>query len=359
MDDFIVQNRIDEQHAIDVQHARPCTVLDVLYRCLDRHLRMGLSTQSLRRFLSSKEPTHYSPAALFLSELYETGCITRMNMPVALARSWDAATCPPTSSAWYASRKLDGVRCVAVIGCAPPSRIQSVHLLSRTGRNFGSLRTLQDAFAKVLEACPHMAKTQLGPESKPMTWVLDGELCVIDETQTPFRESFVRAMSQLQQHPSSTDECVATDLVYFPFDMLTLDEFTMGAKEIRRYSARLAHLQRVVSWVHARHPRAPIRALPQVRIDAQDTLDRMLRDAAHWEGIMLREDMPYEGRRTHSMRKIRPKREGEYLVRDIEIRTMRLALDGTYADRHALASMYMQKQGKGAPCCDETRARLT
>ena len=85
----------------------------------------------------------------------------------------------------------------------------------------------------------------------------------------------------------------------------------------------------------------------------------MLRDAAHWEGIMLREDMPYEGRRTHSMRKIRPKREGEYLVRDIEIRTMRLALDGTYADRHALASMYMQKQGKGAPCCDEARARLT
>ena len=359
MDDFIVQNRIDEQHAIDVQHARPCTVLDVLYRCLDRHLRMGLSTQSLRRFLLSKEPKHYSPAALFLSELHETGCITRMNMPVALARSWDAKTCPPTSSAWYASRKLDGVRCVAVIGCAPPSRIQSVHLLSRTGRNFGSLRTLQDAFAKVLEACPHMAQTQLEPESKPMTWVLDGELCVIDETQSPFRESFVRAMSQLQQHPSSTDECVATDLVYFPFDMLTLDEFTMAAKEIRRYSARLAHLQRVVSWVHARHPRAPIRSLPQVRIDAQDTLDRMLRDAAHWEGIMLREDMPYEGRRTHSMRKIRPKREGEYLVRDIEIRTMRLALDGTYADRHALASMYMQKQGKGAPCCDEARARLT
>lgn len=204
-----------------------------------------------------------------------------------------------------------------------------------------------------------MAQIRLEPESKPMTWVLDGELCVIDETQSPFRESFVRAMSQLQQHPSSTDECVATDLVYFPFDMLTLDEFTMGAKEIRRYSARLAHLQRVVSWVHARHPRAPIRALPQVRIDAQDTLDRMLRDAAHWEGIMLREDMPYEGRRTHSMRKIRPKHEGEYLVRNIEIRTMRLALDGTYADRHALASMYMQKQGKGAPCCDETRARLT
>ena len=46
-------------------------------------------------------------------------------------------------------------------------------------------------------------------------------------------------------------------------------------------------------------------------------------------------------------------------MRDIEIRTMRLALDGTYADRHALASMYMQKQGKGAPCCDEARARLT
>jgi expressed protein len=145
-------------------------------------------------------------------------------------------------------------------------------------------------------------------------------------------ESFARAMSTIQQPGPKPD------LVYFPFDLVTLDEFTGGGG--RPYSERLECLRSLVPHL------SQVGALPQTRIDHPATFEALVRDSREWEGLMLREDVPYEGRRTPSMLKIRPRCEAEYTVVGVDIRTMRLASDGIYADRRALASVTIQHGGR-------------
>lgn len=284
-------------------------MIDTLYRCIDRHLRVGLSKHSIYHMVQQETTT-----TAFLERLQRSGHLPESQMPVALARTWDEpASCPPTTTNWYASRKLDGIRCLVVVVY---NKVHSVYAISRTGRRFHTLSEWERCLSQELAAFPS-------------SFVLDGELCVMNAEG---HESFARAMSTIQQRGPKPD------LVYFPFDMLTLDEFTGGGG--RLYSERLECLRSLVPHL------SQVCALPQTRIDHSATFEALVRDSGEWEGLMLREDVPYEGRRTSSMLKIRPQREAEYTVLGVEIRTMRLALAGIYADRRALASITIQHGGR-------------
>ena len=57
----------------------------------------------------------------------------------------------------------------------------------------------------------------------------------------------------------------------------------------------------------------------------------------HWEGLVLRGDVPYEGRRSNAMLKLRPTQEAEYIVREAVVSQMRLPLEGHYEERPALS----------------------
>lgn len=296
-------NAFIEHHNIDDG------MIDTLYRCIDRHLRVGLSKHSIYHMVQ-RETT----MTAFLERLQQHGHLLESQMPVALARTWDEpASCPPTKTSWYASRKLDGIRCLFMVIY---NKVHAVYAISRTGRRFHTLAEWEHRLSRELAAYPS-------------SFVLDGEMCVMNAEG---HESFARAMSAIQQHGPKPD------LVYFPFDLLTLDEFTGGGG--RPYSERLECLRLVAP--HLSH----VGALPQTRIDQPATFEALVRDSREWEGLMLREDVPYEGRRTPSMLKIRPRCEAEYTVLGVDIRTMRLALDGIYADRRALASITIQHGGR-------------
>lgn len=284
-------------------------MIDTLYRCIDRHLRVGLSKHSISHMVQ-----HETTATAFLERLQQSGYLLESQMPVALARTWDdPASCPPTTTNWYASRKLDGIRCLLVVVY---NKIHTVYAISRTGRRFHTLLEWERCLSQELAA--HLS-----------SFVLDGELCAMNADG---HESFAHAMSTIQQRGPKPD------LVYFPFDMLTLDEFTGGGG--RPYSQRLDRLRSLVPHL------SQVRALPQTCIDNSATFEALVRESRKWEGLMLREDVPYEGRRTSSMLKIRPQREAEYTVLGVDIRTMRLALDGVYADRRALACITIQHGGR-------------
>lgn len=297
-------NAFIEHHNIDDD-----CMIDTLYRCIDRHLRVGLSKHSIYHMVQRE-----TSMTAFLEHLQRCGHLLESQMPVALARTWDQpASCPPTKTCWYASRKLDGIRCLFVVTY---NKAHAVYAISRTGRRFHTLTEWEHRLTRELAAYPS-------------SFVIDGEMCVMNAEG---HESFARAMSTIQQPGPKPD------LVYFPFDLVTLDEFTGGGG--RPYSERLECLRSLVPHL------SQVGALPQTRIDHPATFEALVRDSREWEGLMLREDVPYEGRRTPSMLKIRPRCEAEYTVLGVDIRTMRLASDGIYADRRALASITIQHGGR-------------
>ncbi|WFD22012.1 hypothetical protein MEQU1_000674 [Malassezia equina] len=334
---FLAHHGVDAQHALEEKES--LTVLDVFHRCLDRHLGIGLSALSVQRALRvpGTPATVNAPISTeaWLTRLRTHKSIAPLPMPVALARRCTQWPLPPTHTAWYASRKLDGVRCLFVMDIDPSGQLSHVYALSRQGRAFGALDSLAAQLRDELDACPHLPRN--GP------WLLDGELCVWSTNE---QESFVRAASLLHR-PTLEHAAEAPALVYHPFDMLTLDEFlTWRHHSTRTFSKRLHELTTLVAWLRLHRPATCVRALPQIRLDSPAILDDMLREAAAWEGLMVRNDQPYEGRRSHAMLKLCARQEAEFVVEDVDISTMRLPIDGVYAYRRTVASLVVRYCGR-------------
>lgn len=291
----------------------------VFARCIDRSLKCGISHKMLASVCASAP---------------RRGADARLPYPFSVAlgvAAPDLAAIDMAPPAWYASRKLDGVRCL-VIAAEHGTRV-----LTRTGRELPGMQAIGHAVAAAMRTCPSFAALC---RSAPV--VVDGEICVVnDRSDGTFAENYAAALSAVRRKDGS-----AADLAYFPFDMLTYAEFCAWRSGSRPFSERIALLDAVVAGCAGRAG-SPIRHLPQQRISStRDILALQAHGAAHgWEGVMLRRDVPYEGRRSPAILKIKTWQDAEYTVEDIECRPMHLALGGQMAERHALSSIVVRHKG--------------
>ena len=122
------------------------------------------------------------------------------------------------SEQYLITRKLDGVRCLAVV------KNNDIKFYSRLGHEYTSLSVLRNAMQTIL----------------PKDWegVLDGELCVIDDNDN---ENFKLAVSEVKR---KTEQMQRPH--YKVFDCLTLDEF-YGKKESANYSVRLETAKKLMT----------------------------------------------------------------------------------------------------------------
>lgn len=329
-------------------HTSP-PLLDLFYRCLDRNLKAGISQTSLRKALESTQA--HTRTQQFLEMLRTTGSVNAFPMDIALAHTATPKRLQHLRkhAPWFVSRKLDGIRCIMVasIDCSQGSpRVTHLDTLSRTGRPLPSLASLRAQLAEDLAAYPDLLALCGAPDAHGMAHlVLDGELCALRPTDDArgdaYVEDFLHTLSVVRRHTDSQ-----TPIVFFPFDGLLLDAFVcwrtyLGKEDARPLHARLAPLQAWVSWCLAHRPETCVRRLEQVCVSdvTKVDLERMLAQAIekHWEGLVLRGDVPYEGRRSNAMLKLRPTQEAEYIVREAVVSQMRLPLEGHYEERPALS----------------------
>ena len=87
--------------------------------------------------------------------------------------------------------------------------------------------------------------------------------------------------------------------------------------------------------------------LEQVRVTDVAGVEAQLSRASTdgWEGVMLRRDVAYEGKRTSALRKCKRWQDAEYTVLATDVARMRLSLDGVYTDTHALSSITIEHKG--------------
>ena len=257
---------------------------EFLLQVLDRDLKMGISWKTWRA------------EVLGISEKFE----------VALAQHLENAKgVNPVDGTYYASRKCDGVRCVAIVDVDAGT----VEFRSRQNKEFTTLENLKPS---VLRFCSTLSGK----------WVLDGELCKVNENGD---EDFQSMMKEIRRKNYMIEDCC-----YQVFDILTYDEFCEGKSKdiLADRFVRLADL----AFTYAVHPhdRCYVKPLKQERLFSQDDFERWegYVEKGNWEGFMLRKDVPYQSGRTKDLLKVKKFEDFEVRVDSIEIGKMSTALPG-------------------------------
>ena len=213
---------------------------------------------------------------------------------------------------WYVSRKIDGARCIAIVDEAG-----EVTFLSRTGKVFDTLEVVADGIKAI------------GLNSI----VLDGELCLVDEDGN---EDFQGVMKELRKK----DHTIPNPSFKI-FDMITIDEFySKKGQKNRPYSIRYANLCAVMQPNEC----PCLTVLEQELIHNDEHFQEWVKEAADngWEGVMLRADESYKGKRSKDLLKVKKFFDDEYEVVDTEMGPFRYVLNGKEHEETMLSCVMIQ-----------------
>lgn len=213
---------------------------------------------------------------------------------------------------WYVSRKIDGARCVAIVDSNGDATFYS-----RTGKEFDTLGVVANGIKNLGIA----------------NVVFDGELCLVDDDGN---EDFQGVMKQLKKK----DHTIPNPSFKI-FDMLTHDEFySKKGEKNRPYSIRYNNLREVMRD----NTCACLSVLGQELIKDDDHFAEWTKRGNDygWEGVMLRADEPYKGKRSKDLLKVKKFFDDEYKVIDTEMGDFRYVKDGAEWEETMLSCVMIQ-----------------
>lgn len=244
---------------------------------------------------------------------------------VALGTAWKGEPIWEENAFYHISRKLDGVRCICILqhGCAPV-------YLSRQGKPFETLGMLSVALAS------GQSKLVGSDIWQGESMVLDGELSVRTKDGA---DDFRGIMHEIRRK----DHTIKNP-VYHVFDMLTMPEFETGTSE-RTLSTRIAALEIFVRGLDSEN----IVAVKQGTLWGAQAFSEAVAEAKRkgWEGLIVRRDAPYVGKRSKDMYKVKSMQDAEYKVIDVEIGERGVVLNGKEIRVKALsAAVILHKKSR-------------
>lgn len=217
---------------------------------------------------------------------------------------------------WYASRKLDGIRCVAI--CAAGKRPV---FISRQGNEFNGLVKLAGPVIQLALRVRDVLRIS--------DFVLDGELALRTEDGSDDFHAVQGALNRKNYD-------VPNPMLY-AFDLLTLDEFSSGTST-RLFSERIAEFQTLLpdECEHLRRVKQKLVTGPEVVESGMAV--------AHdrgWEGLILRKDAQYVGKRSRDLYKVKESHDCELVVQSVEMGTK--LIDGRV--QNTLAAAFVEYKG--------------
>jgi DNA ligase-1 len=231
----------------------------------------------------------------------------------ALATNFEDVDVDFTTSHWVASRKLDGCRCLVIV-----DDFGSVSSWSRQGNQF-------ETIAKVEEAIKKMCLKSV---------VFDGEICLVDDNGN---EDFQGIMKQIRKK----DHQIANPK-YLIFDMLSLREF--NAKK-----GTTLYMDRYHALLEIGMPMDPayLEVVKQKYIAHNDEYSTMMMaaDSNGWEGLILRKNVGYEGKRSKNMVKCKSFLDAEYTVVRAEFGPFRMIENGKEVTKDVLTNVIIMHKG--------------
>jgi DNA ligase-1 len=269
---------------------------DLIYNIFDRNLKTRSTTSMINKVVPGLVPT----------------------FDVALAATYDEKTKKKVnldSDEWYLSRKLDGVRCLAFF-----DNFGTVTFKSRSGKPFETLGNV----AKELE------------KLKLYNTVMDGEICIVDENGDEDFQSIIKEIKR-------KDHTIENPLFQI-FDMISLEDFENKTSR-EKLSERLDNLWLVMERLED----ALIynRVLEQDLLTSWDMFESKMDLAVQsgWEGLMLRKDDKYQGKRSTDILKVKKFYDEEYIVVDVENSPNRVIVDGLEVEEMMLKNVIIEHKG--------------
>ena len=190
-----------------------------------------------------------------------------------------------------------------------------VKFFSRAGKPFLTLDNLKPSIHK------------LGLKNM----VLDGEICMTDENGD---EDFQSIIKEIKRKDHSID-----NPHYFIFDMLTLKEFTDQVSE-STVGYRLEQAKVLIN------DDKYISLLDQ-RVGSDTILEEMMEVSKNggWEGLMLRKNTTYQGKRSNDILKVKKFHDDEYTVVDLENAVNRVIVNGKEVEELMLKNVIIEHKG--------------
>ena len=267
---------------------------DIVWSIIDRNLKTRSTTQMINKIVPGLIPTF----SVALAEAY--------NEKTAKKVDWE--------DTWYASRKLDGVRCIGVV-----DRNGDAKFYSRAGNEFETLGRLS---------------TEI--KQNPSLWnkVLDGEVCLVDAEGNEDFQGIIKQIKR-KNHTIRTPK-------YFIFDTLTHDEFQNETSE-RTFWMRDADTLEMFSDIDS----DIITHLAQIQIYDDEGFETMNEIAKNnrWEGLMLRKNDTYKGKRSQDILKVKSFSDQEYIVTGVENKVHRVIVNGQEVEEEVMSHVFIEHRG--------------
>lgn len=270
-------------------------IKDLLYLILDRNLKIRASVKLINKALPGLIPT----------------------FNVALANKYDEKTKKKVNfekDVWYVSRKLDGVRCLIIVDDKGKAKS-----FARSGKQFHTLSLVE----KELE--------ELGVKNV----VYDGEMCIVDEEGN---EDFQSIMKEIGRK----DHVIQNGLFQI-FDFIPYRMFSKGYGETGLFSQRVFALQNLM--LGKQHKM--IDYLEQVPVSSFEELDALTVTASKkgWEGLMIRKNEVYQGKRSNDILKVKTFYDAEYKVVDTFTGPLRYINEGLEVEEEMLSGVAIEHKG--------------
>ena len=236
---------------------------------------------------------------------------------VALANSYDKQKGKVNfdTQTWFASHKLDGVRCLAIV-----DDNGTCNFFSRQGKTFDTLDVLKNEIESL----------------NLFNVVFDGEVCVVDENGA---EDFQGIMKEIKRK----DHTIKNPK-YKVFDYLMLEEFD-NQESKRKLSDRLGKFNMIYN-TFGKELKC-IDVLGQWEVESEDHFQELAELATknNWEGLILRKDCEYKGKRSNDLLKVKKFFDEEYVVKGVENSIHRIIVDGLEVEEEMLSNVVIEHKG--------------
>ena len=264
---------------------------ELLYRIIDKNLDIRAGDKVINKAIPGLIPTF----SVALAQEYKGKC------------NWN--------DSWYASRKLDGVRCLAVVDFEGKCT-----LYSRMGKELTTLNKVKEA----IEA------------TNIINTVFDGEICLVDENGD---EDFQGVMKQLRRKDHQIE-----NPVFMIFDMIHKPDFDKQKGDLV-LSERLRTLR---GWFNSRNIiDSTLRYCQQYEITDDEHFETWSKISSDnkWEGFMIRKDVGYEGKRSKNLQKVKKFFDDEYEVIDYDVDNHEVVRDGKSETLKMLSQVWIEHKG--------------
>jgi len=223
---------------------------------------------------------------------------------------------------WYASRKLDGVRVITII---KPGL--DVKFLSRKGKEFTTLGKVKEEIQNKFKGWDLTCGGGL---------VLDGEMCIVDENGD---ENFADIIKLIRRKDFTIE-----NPKYKIFDLLLLEAFE-GDEPSTPLEDRLDSIQSLKKQGELNSK--ILDPVEQRLIKSEKELTDFMAEATSksWEGLIIRKDVIYEGKRSNNMLKVKEMQDAEFVVQDAEMGPIRIIKNGKEITETMLSAIKIPYKG--------------